>query len=362
MHFYGTLALARAAGLRMEVAQRIAMAAEFVDDSTETEVIVHPDGARFRGESTAHHPRDLLPINDLNDQPQVWVPFHFLPGADGDTQSKRLICRKNSRLAQEMVEHHLGWANRSFAIELIGIAAHVYADTFAHYGFSGVSSRLNRVDGGAIRLMNGDPNAGIFDRFMAKFGPQGGLFQNFRNHMISDAAEKASGALGHGAVATFPDQPYLEWSYIYERPDLISGNSKIERQNINDFMEGAAELHRMFRGFAGNRGDLTDKTGGFDFDKISAKIREIVALRSDRDNRIRAWKVAFNAGAFSRTGGDRMPDYDSTEWRTQTANLGKLPSPAMANEVPAYHFHHAAALHKSYVLRELLPKYGIFII
>jgi hypothetical protein len=154
----------------MDVAHRIATAAEFVDDSTETEVIVHPDGARFRGESTAHHPSDLKPINDLDDQPQVWVPFHFLPGAEGATQSQRLVCRKNSRLAQDMVAHHLEWADRTFAVELFGIAAHVYADTFAHYGFSGISSRLNRVDGGAIKLINGDPNSGYVDRFFAKFG------------------------------------------------------------------------------------------------------------------------------------------------------------------------------------------------
>src|SRR5580658_5255170 len=72
MHYYGTYALARAAGLSASVARRIATAAEFVDDSTDTEVIVHPDGARFRGESTAHHPTDLAPNNDRDDQLLVW--------------------------------------------------------------------------------------------------------------------------------------------------------------------------------------------------------------------------------------------------------------------------------------------------
>ena len=71
MHYYGTFALARAAGLDRNVAVRIATAAEFVDDSTTTEIIVHPDGARFRGEATAHHPTDLLPNNNLDDQMQV---------------------------------------------------------------------------------------------------------------------------------------------------------------------------------------------------------------------------------------------------------------------------------------------------
>ena len=30
--------------------------------------------------------------------------------------------------------------------------AHVYADTFSHYGFSGVSSRNNKVDGSSFEL------------------------------------------------------------------------------------------------------------------------------------------------------------------------------------------------------------------
>src|ERR1700730_9935352 len=94
MHYYGTYALARAAGLTADAAVSIATAAEFVDDSTETEVIVHPQGARFRGEATAHHPTALVPINDLDDQINVWVPFHFLPGNVGKTLSQRLMCAK----------------------------------------------------------------------------------------------------------------------------------------------------------------------------------------------------------------------------------------------------------------------------
>src|SRR5258705_2423175 len=98
MHYYGTYAMARAAGIRADCAHRIATAAEFVDDSTLTDVIVHPDGARFRGEPTAHHPTELVPINNLDDQQLVWVPFHFLPGGIGETQSQKLMCVKDSAL------------------------------------------------------------------------------------------------------------------------------------------------------------------------------------------------------------------------------------------------------------------------
>lgn len=362
MHYYGTYALARAAGLRADVARRVATAAEFVDDSTSTEVIVHPDGARFRGESTAHHPTDLMPINDRDDQLLVWVPFHFLPGAAGDTQSRKLMCVKNSRPAQQMVCHHLDWCEKPYAVELMGITAHVYADTFAHYGFSGVSSRVNRVRGDSFTLVNGGPLAGGIGRFFAKFGIQGGLLENFRTRLFSDVAEEASGALGHGAVATFPDQPYLEWSYYYEMPAQAGTDQAVERQNANDYVEGAAALHDMFRKFAAQRPQLADEAGGFDFDALSATVRAIVTKAVSREERIAAWKGAMEAGRLSRKGSETIPDYDHTAWRRQMAGLATLEKPEMASGVPAYHFSQAAAMHRNYVLRELLPGNGIYVI
>jgi hypothetical protein len=362
MHYYGTYALARAAGLSASVARRIATAAEFVDDSTDTEVIVHPDGARFRGESTAHHPADLAPINDRDDQLLVWVPFHFLPGAEGDTQSKKLVCRKNSQLAKEMIQHHLEWCEKPYAVELMGITAHVYADTFAHYGFSGVSSRVNRVKSDSFKLENGDPLAGAFDRFIGKFGTQGGLLKNFRAMLASKIGADASGALGHGAVATFPDQPYLEWSYRYEMPTASGTDLTVERQNANDFVEGAAALHAMFREFAQRVVLFADGTGGLDFDTLRPIVQAIVAKCVARDGRIAEWKKAIGEGKFSREGAETIADYDHTEWRRQTVLLGQLARPELASGVPVYHFHHAAAMHRNYVLRELLPNYGIYVI
>ena len=46
------------------------------------------------------------------------------------------------------MDHAVRMANRAFGPQLIGITAHVYADTFSHYGFSGASCPVNRVDTG----------------------------------------------------------------------------------------------------------------------------------------------------------------------------------------------------------------------
>jgi len=362
LHYYGTYALARSAGLSPSVARRIATAAEFVDDSTDDEVIVHPDGARFRGESTAHHPYALAPVNDRDDQLLVWVPFHFLPGAEGDTQSKRLMCRKNSRLAQTMVKHHLELCERMYAVELMGITAHVYADTFAHYGFSGLSSRVNRVKFESIQLQNGDPYASKLEQFFGKFGMQGSLLKNFRVGLMGEGAADASGALGHGSVATCPDQPYLEWKYTYEMPNEAGTDQIVERQNANDYLEGASALHDMFRQFAAAKPEFADPAGGVDFDAIRPAIESLIKLKGPCEDRIVAWKQAIADGKLSRKEDEPLPDYNHFEWRQQTDALAKLDKPEDASEVPAYQFHQAAAMHRNYVLRELLPDNGILVI
>jgi len=370
MHYYGTYALARAAGIRADAAHTIATAAQFVDDSTLTETIVHPDGARFRGEPTAHHPTELLPINNLDDQQNVWVPFHFLPGGAGTSQSQRLVCTKDSAVAREMIAHHLDVAGNpacSYALTLMGVTAHVYADTFAHYGFSGGSSRVNRIDATTLEALNGDPlsNPSI-DAFFTKFGRQGGLLANFRAGISSFVGGQLSGvagegALGHGAAATFPDQPYLEWRYTYELPQ-IAGRSAVERQNVTDFEEAAAALYRMFREFVSRRTIFADDASQVDFQHIQGTIKELVRVALPSDRRIAAWQRAMSDGKLTRSGSETIPAYSHRDWRNQTANLKNLERPELASAVPAYQFHQAAAVHRYYVLRDLLPHHGVYVI
>jgi hypothetical protein len=372
MHYYGTYALARAAGIRADAARVIATAAQFVDDAIGSkEAIVHPDGARFRSETTSHHPFSLAGViqnNNLDDQQLVWVPFHFLPGGDGDTQSQKLICRKDSKFAREMVRHHLVESSKFYGLELMGITAHVYADTFAHYGFSGVSSRVNRVVAASIRPQNAPDGTGMLDRFLKKFGVQN-AFDNFCIRVSSMVATKwttldpaATGALGHGAVATFPDQPYLRWSYDYEMP-AYSGMPCMSRNNAQDYEEGAAALHRMFRDFAAHDERFYSDWAGLDFEKdLRLRVRQIFAVEKPSQDRSDIWKAAVTAGQFTSKPGETIPPYDPMAWQTEIEELRFLPSAQDATSVPSYRFSRAAAAHRDYVLMELLPKMGVYII
>lgn len=106
MHYYGTYVLARAAGIPAEDAEIIAYAAQFVDDSRETNSESHPDGGRLIGTATVHSlGQVVLNANiDREEQRRVWVPFHFLPGGQGNSLKERLLCVKDSDIANLMME------------------------------------------------------------------------------------------------------------------------------------------------------------------------------------------------------------------------------------------------------------------
>ena len=157
MHFYGTYVLARAAGIPADDAKTIAYAAQFVDDSTQQDSTRHADGGLLYGIARARDAVGCAIIANIDpgEQRRVWVRFHFIPGGEGETLVERLLCVKNSDIAREMIEHHIDvkLSSCEFRFKLVGIAAHVYMDTFSHYGFSGIGSEYNQVDGDSFKLI-----------------------------------------------------------------------------------------------------------------------------------------------------------------------------------------------------------------
>ena len=145
MHYHATYAMARAAGIEPDEARIIATSAQFVDDNIAGSHVELRDGSRIDREATAHHP--FYPLN-LDDQVQrrVWVPFHVIPGQcrrqlhgtsqvpHGQSGSPRIAGPpsdiRRSRLPARPPRRH-------------GTRVYRY---LPHYGFSGVSSRGNKVD------------------------------------------------------------------------------------------------------------------------------------------------------------------------------------------------------------------------
>jgi len=352
MHYYGTYALAKTAGLKRAVCKIIATASQFVDDNAAKIHVEFQDGGRIDAQATAHHVSDIIKNRDQEDQRKVWVPFHFLPGNKGQSFSERLLCRENSKIAQEMVKHHLAYDKHGAGVHLIGIAAHVYADTFSHFGFSGVGSRRNKVDNDSFEFdTHLDPDIADYIKdkakdFFRRYGKGGGFIANIKSWL----AESVSGALGHGAVATYPDRPYLKWSYRYEYPH----NRRVERDNRKSFLNGCRALHAMFSQLAANNERLSDGSG-VPFSSIESAVASILAFQAKKGDRIKKWRTEAKQGHIGLKAFE-IPLYKPETWMKQSADLNSSENSHKALRSHLYRFYQAASIHRQFVLRELLPE------
>ena len=235
MHFYGTYAIARLAGFRHEDAEIIANSAQYVDDATDNNSEKNSNGEMLFAISTAHHLHQAVHASFSHPEKHrlVWVPFHFYPGGKGETLEEKLLCIKDSVIANQMLENHLVMNDKVYYLYLLGIAAHVYMDTFAHYGFSGICSDLNKIENDSIKLHVESET--LLDVLKEKG-------RNFVDRFKSEAAEFGSNGLGHGAVMSYPDKPYLSWEFTYERDRYGTGKDSGLRDNKTNFLEACNKL------------------------------------------------------------------------------------------------------------------------
>ena len=108
-HFCTMYVLSRWADFGSANAKIIATSAQLVDDnmddnpfSDQAEEEAKAQGIRIRY-SSQHIWNNITGKGNL----EVWVPFHFLPGLQGDTTDEKLICRKHSTLSKALGERLL---------------------------------------------------------------------------------------------------------------------------------------------------------------------------------------------------------------------------------------------------------------
>ncbi len=360
MHYDGVYCLARAAGLNEEAAGVIAWSSQYVDNCPADSVEFEDAGAVY-GVATAHHPIHYNnTIFGKENQRQVWVPFHFLPGNEGGGFTERLKCRMNSPIAQEMRDETLEAAARAhddeddYSIHRVGVAAHVYADTFSHYGFSGVSSRGNYIVHQSIDLRPARQETksglwGVIDSFMERADV-------FVENIKATSAEMFSGALGHGAAATCPDMPYLVWSFEYEHPERYASG---ERNNTQTFLEACRELHAMFSRLGELREDVQD-SAPVSFENFDGAIRDIFANEGDEQERAKQWQEAARSGILTGYGFE-IPRYQEDLWAEDLTSFRRTADSRAILSSNAYRFYRAASDHRQYVLRTLLPRHGLVV-
>lgn len=342
MHYEGMYVLARAAGLAPEIALRVATSSQLVDDfASNYSGVLEQDGGWLSVFATSHHAVDG---NNLLDEHQrrIWVPFHFLPGGLGSTLEERLVCVMDSPASQRMLVHHQNYPASEIIPELMGIAAHVYADTFAHYGFSGMASERNFVQQDSLSIdmdeLTPQERARIEKKKASFFERLGGA-----------VAEVTSGGLGHAGVAVWPDRPYLVWSFAYE------DGKEERRDNPATYLAACAALYEEFQRLAARI-----EGGGeasLPFAAIEPEVRAVLAHQGDSVARSGRWADALASGALNGLS-EKIPDYRGEAWN---AECGLAQNCFDALAAPFCAFARAAEVHRTYVLRVLLPSMGMLV-
>lgn len=155
-HYWGTALIAQAAGLTEEEVEILAYCSQYVDDN-DTIIEVYNDIYDVKPvfQSTVSQTLNILmPKEDLM---KIYPVFHFVPGDQGhavkrkdakfhilnttpDSANVRMIMDEAIARAIEM--HTAGDTSGLYAL---GIAVHVYADTWAHQNFIGWYNSFNSM-------------------------------------------------------------------------------------------------------------------------------------------------------------------------------------------------------------------------
>jgi hypothetical protein len=243
-----------------------------------------------------------------------------------------------------------------FAAQLVGITAHVYADTFAHYGFSGISSRRNMIDGQSFDFPDINPRMkkhidARAGQFRENYPREEGLLANVKSWF----AETLSGALGHGAAVTFPDRPYLVWKFDYEHPK----KSSPLRNNPATFLKGAHALYDFFGKVA--KADPALAAGKqMKFTAIQPTVKAIIEKPGKKRERIQAWQSAAKQGALFASRGP-IPSYSPDDWLNQRSKLKRSKNSADARDKAIFKFYQAASAYRQHLLRQVLPHYKLVV-
>lgn len=343
-HHAVTYVLSRLAGFVHPDAVIIAYAAQYVDDAQNRGTIHFVDGRSYDHIASSHEvldPKNLVPQEDY----EVWVPFHFLPGNAGEPRGlglevpleRRLTCLPDSPLATDMLKAAIATRGQLGSLHRLGITTHVYADTWAHQRFSGERHHINHA----------------LDE----------THEGFEERAKTTGIANAVG-LGHGAVSVHPDQPFRIWKYINWQ------GVPVPRPNPDIFLhacERIFEFHLAYRGEGGAR-----SLSSADRSVLQASLAGFTS--EDENDRHRRWLDLVHSGAFSfgaLTDAERQDlEYIPKgvgSWKY--AALGTTAKIDTGDEQYVYQesfetsnwklFHDALKAHQAQVLREIMPAYGL---
>ena len=343
--------VSRLGGLDRNQAQVVAHACQYIDDSTVPGLLKFAGGETFERFASAHQMFDFK--NADNDQNRiVWAPFHFLPAAKGETLEEKAICRPNSDVAKTMVRGALSKHSAQNGLHRLGVALHVYVDTWAHQGFSGTESKYNKLS-----FLIGDDHDEA--TWLGKLKSATGVLVD---NVKAGALDIVSG-LGHGAALHFPDMPWAKWKYR-------NGHGQhIERDNLPDFIEAANMACKVVQAFVAGTEDFEAQKGLPV--KAMDELKNLLGSNRDHDEMAR-FKVFCQKVAAGEIDGiqEDIPAYvpkGPGSWKAAATGIEAIhddgntkPVWSSAFETSDYRkFHDAVKEHRFVVTQQILPEAGL---
>ena len=372
-HHGVTYVLARMAGFSHHDADIIAKSSQFVDDSICDIAVRFTNAAIYKPVLSAHRALNYQNFDELGNY-FVWVPFHFLPGnclkkADeikGEEFFERIICKPNSYIAQDMIKECIERKDDPNALYRLGITMHVYADTWAHQGFSGIKHKSNSVsyfcDDKELILRVGDffSKTGFLStvlKFTSQFSSFDKLSIFITDHLINGVVRTVL-PLGHGAVLSYPDKPYLSWRYID-----YSGK-EVPRDNSAFFIDAAENMYKALQRYI--IGDPDADVQGFSKDEAEFFKKKFLEINDDDgDARHKKWIEMIENGILNIE--PIKISYNRTGWIQETFHCEKIDTDDEYEYFADFEdsnwrkFNDAIKEHSHYLYLDLFPKYGLCI-
>lgn len=341
-HFYAIYVLCRCNGMSPENSKKVAYASQHTDDAKYEHALNFENGGRFQQVLSAHkfiHPE----VFSLDAQYKIYVPFHFTPGNQGDRFQERMVCRENSEIAQQMIRAVANLKGKPYQLHRLGIALHVYADTWSHKDFSGLQTELNNVE--EINVINED-KVGIAKIFTSFF---------------RDIAESLIPQIGHAETATLPDEPYREWTFYH-----VYQKRSIHRKNWLICQDACRAIYKEIKGFL-TKGPEYRTEKPIPWGEIKGSVTNLFKKKGDLEERCRNWAEKINASGFGFPCQPAEKDlsYDDREWFRTSVEVKKVDKEERYYRKDNFHlsdwkhFHDAASSHKFFVLQESLSPQGI---
>lgn len=265
-HYYITGIIAKAAGFSQDEAKTIATASEYVDENDVCLKINDPKGGKPYENYISQTMNILQPKQKLL---RIYPVFHFVPGIPTYSKAMRrdgkmhlLNTTPNNKIANNLMDEAFKSSDDT-SLYRIGIATHVYSDTWAHQNFVGWHD----------------------------------LFNNISLDIKPD--------IGHANAGHYPDWPAYRWEDVRLVDDQV--------HNTERFLEAAENIYMKYCTYNMKR----NRFAGTDWDQLRLQLIEAIGSSfSGSHNYFREDRIKRYKGLAKWLG-----DFDESEWFKEAIDI-----------------------------------------